>query len=193
MQVTVIYESTRGRTKAMADAICEGVRSSSVDCNLIEAARFQDIGDACAFAIGSSTRMKRPLPKVRQILAEMGKIDGKPSAAFGSYGWSGEAPDFIVGYNEGYRHSWNCASGVVTGSVFEDNVKAWSGDHCVDPRLVPGVFFCSRPIDSRQPSLVDMAPTALRVFGLEPAPFMEGKPLFQENPLRSARAQERAG
>jgi flavorubredoxin len=39
--------------------------------------------------------MKRPLPKVRQILAEIGRIDGKPCAAFGSYGWSGEAPDFI--------------------------------------------------------------------------------------------------
>lgn len=95
MRVTVIYESTRGRTKAMADAICEGVRSKSVDCDLIDASRFQAIGDACALAIGSSTRMKRPLPKVRQVLAEMGKIDGKPSAAFGSYGWSGEAPDFI--------------------------------------------------------------------------------------------------
>ncbi|MHA2378232.1 MAG: flavodoxin domain-containing protein [Candidatus Thorarchaeota archaeon] len=95
MRVTVIYESTRGRTKAMADAICEGVQSSNAECDLIDAAKFQDVGDACALAIGSSTRMKRPLPKVRQILAEIGKIDGKPSAAFGSYGWSGEAPDFI--------------------------------------------------------------------------------------------------
>ncbi len=95
MRVMVIYESTRGRTKAMADAICEGVRSKNVECELIDAPRFQALGDACALAVGSSTRMKKPLPKVRQILAELGKIDGKPSAAFGSYGWSGEAPDFI--------------------------------------------------------------------------------------------------
>ncbi|MHA2602656.1 MAG: flavodoxin domain-containing protein [Candidatus Thorarchaeota archaeon SMTZ1-83] len=95
MRVLVVYESTRGRTKAMADAICEGVLSSNSECELIDAAGFRAVGDACAVAIGSSTRMKRPLPKVRQILAEMGKIDGIPSAAFGSYGWSGEAPDFI--------------------------------------------------------------------------------------------------
>ena len=37
------------------------------------------------------------------------------------------------------------------GPVFEDNAKAWSGDHCVDPRLVPGVFFCNRTIDARRP------------------------------------------
>ena len=28
--------------------------------------------------------------------------------------------------------------------------KAWSGDHCIDPRLVPGVFFCNRTIDDRR-------------------------------------------
>ncbi|MFQ5832231.1 MAG: flavodoxin domain-containing protein [Candidatus Thorarchaeota archaeon] len=95
MKVLIVYESTRGRTKAMADAICEGVQSGKAECLLIDAAKFQAVGDVCAVAIGSSTRMKRPLPKVRQILAEMGQLDGKPSAAFGSYGWSGEAPDFI--------------------------------------------------------------------------------------------------
>jgi hypothetical protein len=38
---------------------------------------------------------------------------------------------------------------VVAGPVFEDNVKAWSGDHCIDPRLVPGVFFCNRTVERR--------------------------------------------
>ena len=57
------------------------------------------------------------------------------------------APDLIIGYNAGYRISWDCATGVVAGAVFEDNLKPWSGDHCVDPRLVPGVFFCNRKMD----------------------------------------------
>jgi flavorubredoxin len=95
MQVIVVYESTRGRTKAMADAICEGVKSANADCELINAPVFKGLGDACALAVGASTRMKRPLPKVRQILSEMQHLDGKPVAAFGSYGWSGEAPGFI--------------------------------------------------------------------------------------------------
>lgn len=90
------------------------------------------------------------------------------------------APDLLLGYDHGYRVSWDCATGVVAGSVFEDNVKAWSGDHCVDPRLVPGVFFCNRAIQAADPGLVDIAPTALWLFGLEPPAHMDGKVLFQE-------------
>ncbi len=89
------------------------------------------------------------------------------------------APDLLVGYNAGYRVSWDCASGMAAGPVFEDNCKAWSGDHCIDPRMVPGVLFCNRKIDAADPSLIDLAPTALRLFGLDPPGHMEGKPLFE--------------
>ena len=87
------------------------------------------------------------------------------------------APDLLIGYNAGYRASWDCATGVVAGPVFEDNTKAWSGDHCIDPRLVPGVFFCNRTIDTTDPALIDIAPTALRLFGIEPPAYMDGRPL----------------
>lgn len=87
------------------------------------------------------------------------------------------APDLLIGYNAGYRTSWDCATGVVSGPVFEDNVKPWSGDHCIDPRLVPGVFFCNRRVTTDEPSLVDIAPTALRLFGIEPPAYMDGRPL----------------
>ena len=42
-------------------------------------------------------------------------------------------PTCWSGYNAGYRCSWDMATGVVAGNLFEDNVKAWSGDHCIDP------------------------------------------------------------
>ena len=87
------------------------------------------------------------------------------------------APDFIIGYNAGYRISWESAKGIVAGPVFQDNVKAWSGDHCIDPRLVPGVFFCNRAIRDEAPALIDIAPTALRLFGIEPPRHMDGRPL----------------
>jgi predicted AlkP superfamily phosphohydrolase/phosphomutase len=87
------------------------------------------------------------------------------------------APDFIIGFNAGYRTSWEGASGVVAGPVFADNAKAWSGDHCIDPRLVPGVFFCNRRIHTDDPALVDIAPTALELFGIEPPAYMDGRPL----------------
>jgi predicted AlkP superfamily phosphohydrolase/phosphomutase len=85
------------------------------------------------------------------------------------------APDLLIGYNHGYRTSWEAATGVVAGSVFTDNLKAWSGDHSVDPRLVPGVFFCNRRIDAQEPALIDIAPTALRLFGIQPPQYMDGK------------------
>jgi predicted AlkP superfamily phosphohydrolase/phosphomutase len=87
------------------------------------------------------------------------------------------APDLVIGYNAGYRISWDCATGMVAGPVFEDNLKPWSGDHCVDPRLVPGVFFCNRKVETEQPALIDIAPTALRLFGIEPPAYMDGKPI----------------
>ncbi len=90
----------------------------------------------------------------------------------------GNAPDLLIGFNAGYRISWGSATGVVAGAVFEDNPKAWSGDHCVDPRLVPGVLFCDRVIDVAEPRLIDIAPTVLRLFGVDPPAHMDGAPLF---------------
>lgn len=95
--------------------------------------------------------------------------------------YKGNAPDVLIGYNHGYRASWDCASGVVNAPLFEDNIKAWSGDHCVDPRIVPGVFFCNRDIDVEDPALMDIAPTALRLFGVDAPDHMEGKPLFEKS------------
>ena len=88
------------------------------------------------------------------------------------------APDFIVGYNEGYRCSWDGAVGKVSAQAIEDNRKAWSGDHCVDPVLVPGVLFSNRKIDAADPGIEDMAPTALSLFGVAPPAWMEGKALL---------------
>jgi predicted AlkP superfamily phosphohydrolase/phosphomutase len=104
----------------------------------------------------------------------------------------GDAPDLLIGYNRGYRVSWDCATGMVAGPVFEDNVKAWSGDHTVDPRLVPGVFFCSHAIDADDPSLLDIAPTAIRLFGLTPPAHMDGKPLFAGRPQAARLARRPA-
>jgi predicted AlkP superfamily phosphohydrolase/phosphomutase len=88
-----------------------------------------------------------------------------------------EAPDIIVGYNKGYRVSWETAVGRLTDTVILDNIKAWSGDHCIDPSLVPGVLFCNRNIEEREPRLMDLAPTTLNMFGVTPPANMDGKPL----------------
>ncbi len=97
MKVAVVYESTRGRTKAMAEAICEGAVSAGAECTVIDAKEFQGFDGICGLALGSSTRMKKTLPMIKRLLSELPALDGLPAASFGSYGWSGEAPDEIAG------------------------------------------------------------------------------------------------
>ena len=144
-----------------------------------------------------------PGEEAKRLKAEMiGKLNGLTDSDKGAVGlrevfdtaelydgpYAGNAPDLLIGYNAGYRTSWDCATGVVAGPIFEDNVKAWSGDHCIDPRLVPGVLFSNFEIDEDDPALIDIAPTALRLFGIEPPKHMEGKTLFRGSPESATEA-----
>ena len=84
------------------------------------------------------------------------------------------------------NHSWDCATGGVSEVVFSDNTKSWSGDHCVDPRLVPGVFWCNRAITKKDPQLLDIAPTVLDLFGVPTPKYMQGERLFGDPPATRA-------
>ena len=88
-------------------------------------------------------------------------------------------PDMIVGYNEGYRVSWDSVTGKVNDTLFEDNTKAWSGDHCIDPRIVPGIFFCNHKINTESPAIIDIAPTILNLFGMKIPNHMDGRNLIE--------------
>jgi bisphosphoglycerate-independent phosphoglycerate mutase (AlkP superfamily) len=68
--------------------------------------------------------------------------------------------------------------GRVTDTVFEDNTRHWSGDHCVAPRLVPGVLFANRRVGNDSPKITDIAPTVLSLFGVAIPGHMRGKPLI---------------
>ena len=92
--------------------------------------------------------------------------------------YSYEAPDLLIGYDADYRHSWDCAVGCTSENVFSDNTKSWSGDHCMDPRIVPGIFLCNRKINTDAPNILDLAPTVLDLFGIKPPPYMQGGALF---------------
>ncbi len=99
-KVVVVYLSTSGNTKAMADAIVEGAASRNVDAvamNFHEA-KIEDMKAADAIAIGSSTFHYKMLPPMEKFIDSLAKANakGKVGAAFGSYGWSGEAPIMIA-------------------------------------------------------------------------------------------------
>jgi predicted AlkP superfamily phosphohydrolase/phosphomutase len=100
------------------------------------------------------------------------------------------APDLIVGYRRGYRVSWEAAIGKTTRAVFHPNTKAWSGDHCVDPSLVPGIMFCTQPIVEESPRLIDIAPTVLKLFGISVPDYMDGKALTVKSMTQGAPPKE---
>jgi len=85
-----------------------------------------------------------------------------------------EAPDLIVGYKPGYRVSWTSVTGNMNEDLFTDNTRAWSGDHCMDPRTVPGIFFCNRPVENETISILDIAPTLLDLFSVKAPSYMDG-------------------
>jgi len=89
-----------------------------------------------------------------------------------------EAPDLVVGFERGYRVSWQTSLGGIPPDIIEPNERRWSADHCsVDPDLVPGVLFSSKPIDAASPAIVDIAPSVLKRLGIAPPATMDGRDL----------------
>jgi len=85
--------------------------------------------------------------------------------------------DLIVGYDDGYRASWEGAIGATGGELFSDNERTWNGDHCVDHTLVPGVYFCSVPVQvpAGGSHIADLAPTLLGLWGIPAPAYMDGR------------------
>ena len=65
-------------------------------------------------------------------------------------------PDLVVGYNWGYRVSWDSPLGEFPTAVFVDNDEPWSGDHAIDYRLVRASCSPTRGLRSRTPALYDL-------------------------------------
>jgi predicted AlkP superfamily phosphohydrolase/phosphomutase len=88
------------------------------------------------------------------------------------------APDLQLDFRPGYRTSWQTALGAIPAGIVVANLKKWSGDHCAsDPADTRGIFFSNRRLTTPDPSLLDIAPTVLRFFGVSPPDPMDGRPL----------------
>lgn len=90
----------------------------------------------------------------------------------------GVAPDLVIGYSRGYRGSWETALGDMADNWIADNTGKWSGDHCMDRDVVPGVLICNRPVRAHAPALHDLAATVLAQFGISDLGDMHGKPVL---------------
>lgn len=89
-----------------------------------------------------------------------------------------DAPDLFVGFNRGYRASWQTALGSIPDLLIEDNMKKWSGDHLIDPVLIPGVIFVNKNFLLREPNIIDIAATVLNLFNINIPREFEGKVLM---------------
>lgn len=101
LKAIVVYLSTSGNTKAMAEAIASGIESKHVDAKAVSFydVKIEDLNEADAIAVGSSTFYYRMLQPMEVFMSETlvsTNPKGKLGAAFGSYGWSGEAPILIA-------------------------------------------------------------------------------------------------
>jgi len=86
-----------------------------------------------------------------------------------------EAPDLVVGYEKGYACSDPSTLGEITEAVLEDNTSRWSGNHLIDPTLVPGVLLVNEPVSGEGLDLTDVTVSILDHYGLPPAPGMIGE------------------
>jgi len=119
--VVIPYVTSYGYTKALAEAICEGIKQAGdIDVHLYDMvyADFEKvmraIADSDGFLLGTPTIAGEAVAPIWNIAAGLNaKIHGgKPASAFGSYGWSGEGVPNIMGrlgqlklkvYGEGLR------------------------------------------------------------------------------------------
>jgi flavorubredoxin len=100
-KILVLYYSRTGNTEKMAKAIAEGARNAGkaeVEVNYYVEA--EELGKFGAILVGAST-YHHDLPLDMKNLFEEAAVKGislkgKVGAAFGSYGWSGEAPKFVL-------------------------------------------------------------------------------------------------
>ncbi len=97
----------------------------------------------------------------------------------------GQAPELQVGFDAGYRISWQTALlGGMGQPLIAENRYPWSGDHCsTDVTVVPGIFASNRtlapPPANEALSVQDIAPTVCDFFGLDLDAF-DGAPIGLE-------------
>jgi len=125
-QITIIYDTMWNGTRALADQIGEGIRSSDPGAavkvfNISKTDEndvITEVFKSKTIVVGSPTINRSILHSVAGFIHMMKelKFKNKKAAAFGCYGWSGEAVGVINGLlqdagftvvNEGFKNQWN--------------------------------------------------------------------------------------
>jgi predicted AlkP superfamily phosphohydrolase/phosphomutase len=89
------------------------------------------------------------------------------------------ASELQVGMHEGYRVSWQTTLGGSPEGLVYPNMKKWSADHGgYDYATTAGVLIANRRLTTSTPTIMDLAPTVLKYFGIEVPAEIDGKAIF---------------
>jgi flavodoxin I len=101
LKVLIVYYSQTGNTEKMARAIEEGAKSVvGIETEVKYFVKPEELEEADAIILGMPTYYHDIGIDMKNLLEAASKqeinLKGKVGAAFGSYGWSGEAPNMLV-------------------------------------------------------------------------------------------------
>ena len=100
-KILVLYYSQTGNTEKMAKAVAEGAKTvQGTEVELNYHVTPETLNNFDAIIVGAPTyhhNMTSDMKKLFEETAAKGiNLKGKIGAAFGSYGWSGEAPRLVI-------------------------------------------------------------------------------------------------
>ena len=101
LKVLIVYYSQTGNTEKMARAVEEGAKSVvGIEVEMKYFVKPEELAEADAIILGMPTYYHDIGIDMKNLLEGASKqeinLKGKIGAAFGSYGWSGEAPNMLV-------------------------------------------------------------------------------------------------
>lgn len=100
-KVLVVYYSRSGNTEKMAKAVAEGAKSNqNVTVDLEYRIEVEELASYDAILIGTPTYHTQMPIDFKNLFEEASakqiNLKNKIGCAFGSYGWSGEAPSAVI-------------------------------------------------------------------------------------------------
>jgi flavorubredoxin len=100
-KILILYYSSTGNTEKMAKAVMEGTKTvAGVEVEFDYYVPPETLSEFDAILVGCPTYHHDMIIGVKQLFEEAAVknvvLKGKIGAAFGSYGWSGEAPKMVI-------------------------------------------------------------------------------------------------
>jgi flavodoxin I len=100
-KILILYYSQTGNTEKMANAVAEGAKNNgNVDVELSYHTDAESLTSYDAIIVGAPTYHHGMPVDYKSLFEEAAikgaNLKGKIGAAFGSYGWSGEAPKLLL-------------------------------------------------------------------------------------------------